>query len=127
MSLPSILDYLSDVEVVKIAAEQAEKKERRSITLSPEVLRAGLLGAAVTAAGTGLGYGAGKLVGMGADALSKRLTGASFPTQYVPPAFAALGALAGAAEAARMKRYKELLQHAADNPDRRASRSTSRK
>lgn len=105
MSLPSIQEYLP--ELFKMAEEEEQKP-----LLTPEVLRAGLKGAIVTGLGTGIGYGTGKLLGYGADAASRKLTGQSIPPHYFPVALGLLGTVAGAAEAARMSNYKELLRHA---------------
>jgi len=105
MSLPSIQDYLPEL------FKTAEEEERKPL-LTPEVVRAGLKGAVITGLGTGIGYGAGKLLGYGADAVSKKLTGQPVPTHYFPAALGVLGTVAGAAEAARLGNYKELLRHA---------------
>ena len=127
MSLPSILDYLPEEAPVlfKLAAE--EPKRKPPITATPSVMRAGLRGALVMAGATGLGYGAGKLVGYGANALSKKLTGKTLNTKYAPIVLAAVGLLGGATEAMRMRKYKELLRDAYENPSNGTSRSTPRK
>lgn len=123
MSLPSIADYLADENAVKLAFIEPKKEKQPPIKGDMNVLKAGLKGALITAAGTGIGYGTGKLLGYTLDHLAERTTGQKIPTKYLAPTFAALGLLAGAAEAKRMSLYKELLRNAAQNPARRAERT----
>lgn len=106
--LPHIADYLPEL------FKQAEEDEK-PIPATKDVLRAGLHAALITAGGTGLGYGLGKLVGYGADRISKKFTGQPIPPHYFPAALGVLGTIGGAAEAARMSELKEILRNAYQN------------
>lgn len=103
MSLPSIFDYLPDAApaLVKLAKED----EKRTFFSRP-VLKAALKGLAVTTIGGGMGYAGGKL-------LAQQL-GPKIP----PAALGGIGAvLAGGLMAARhqqQKKFKEILQGAAE-------------
>lgn len=120
MSLPFVLDYL----MLK-TAEEPPKREPTLLTRSS--LKTGLQGAAAIALGTGAGYGAGKLLGYGADALSKKFTGQPLPTKYFPPAVAGLGLLGSLALVNQRKRYEELLRNAnKDSADRTARGAASK-
>lgn len=121
MSLPFLFDYLPEV-----APERVKLAEQEEPLLTPETLKAGLLGAGTIAAGTGIGYGAGKLLGYGVDAASSRLFGQPIPTEYLPPAFGLLGALASATQSAKvMKTYKELLRDAYQKSQDRTARGAA--
>ena len=120
MSLPFVFDYL----MIKTAEEQ---QEREPPPLTGSSLKRGLQGAAAIALGTGAGYGAGKLIGYGADALSKKFTGQSIPTKYFPPAVAGLGLLGSLALVAQRKRYEELLRNAHQNSTDRTARGAAAK
>jgi len=124
MSLPFLFEYLPEVapEPVKLAEEMPSA----GVPLTKDTMLAGLLGAGTIAAGTGLGYGAGKLLGYGADLASQRLFGHPVPTEYLPPALGVLGGLAGAVQSAKvMKKYKELLRHAYEESQSRAARGAA--
>ena len=122
MSLPFLFDYLPE------AAPERVKLAEQETPLTLDTLKAGLLGAGTIAAGTGIGYGAGKLLGYGADAASRRLFGQPIPTTYFPHALALLGAVASAAESAKvMKTYKELLRDAHKKSQDRAARGAAGK
>lgn len=101
MSRPALLTYLPEAAAFVL---QKQAEAQRPLSYSPEVARAALRGAVVTALGGGLGYAAGK-------ALSRKV-GPSLPPEALGALGAAVaGALAGA-QAHQDRRFMEVLRRA---------------
>ena len=102
-------------------SDELQKIAETGPASNPDVQRAALKGVAVTAAGTALGYGLGKVVGSGLDYLEKTKN-ISIPRQYLAPTAALLGLGLMAAREARDSKFLEVVRHAQHDSENRRSR-----